>query len=104
MRLTGWLAAASCALLGAGVAAAQQTDGRLAVEQPGVGQLETKIQSYGEALGVISRLARPRGAGVECNAVCYYPSSRTKAVAWQCAPKKPCVLHCLVNPPVGGCD
>jgi hypothetical protein len=105
MRAIMWLAASSCALaLGAGVAAAQQSSDRIAIEQPGIGRLETHIQRYGGALGVVSRLVRPRGAEVECNAVCYYPSSSNKAVAWRCAPQKPCVLHCLVNPPAGGCD
>jgi hypothetical protein len=91
-------------LLGAGMAAAQPSSGRLAVEQPDIGRLETRFQSYGGALGVITRLSRPHGADVECNAACYYPSSGTKPVAWKCAPQKPCILHCLVNPPVGGCD
>lgn len=100
----GWLAVVSCGLLGTSMADAQQSGSRLAVDQPGVGRVEAHVQSYSGALGIVSRLARPRGAGVECNAVCYYPSSSTKAVAWKCAPKKPCVLDCLVSPPVGGCD
>jgi hypothetical protein len=40
---------------------------------------------------------------VECNGVCYFPSS-SRPIAWKCDPGRKCDLHCTVIPPVGGCN
>ena len=103
MPLLRLLPVVICGLAFAGAAPAQEDGGRLAAERQGIGRLETRIQNFGGALGVVSHFVRRPGADIECNAVCYFPSS-TRPVAWLCAPGKPCVLHCLANPPVGGCE
>ena len=87
-----------------GVAFAQQTSGNaLMAEQKDIGKVQTRIQKYEGAMGVIVQLVRPDLANVECNGVCYFPSS-SRPIAWRCAPDKKCDLHCAVNPPVGGCN
>jgi hypothetical protein len=68
-----------------------------------IGKLQARIEKFDQALGVVIQLARQRGENVECNAVCYYPTS-SRPIAWRCAPDGKCDLHCMVNPPVGGCD
>lgn len=90
-------------VLGASPAFAQQSAGRITAEQRDIGRVEVRIQKYEQALGVITELARPLGTEVECQGVCYYPSS-TRPVTWNCAPNRACSLHCGVNPPAGGCD
>jgi hypothetical protein len=70
--------------------------------QPEIGTLETRIETYEHALGVVATLARPLGAEVECNGICYF-STGTNQTSWRCAPKERCELYCDVNPPVGGC-
>ena len=72
-------------------------------DQRDIGKLQARIEKFDQALGVVTQLARQRGENVECNAVCYYPTS-SKPIAWRCAPDKKCDLHCAVSPPVGGCD
>ncbi|MGH7113357.1 MAG: hypothetical protein ACREE9_02560 [Stellaceae bacterium] len=84
-------------------ALARQPGGQTSAEQHDIGRVETRIQRYDQALGVIAQLTRPLGAEVECNGICYFPSS-TRPASWRCAPKARCDLHCDVNPPVGGCD
>ncbi|HEY3908305.1 MAG TPA: hypothetical protein VGM07_00265 [Stellaceae bacterium] len=84
-------------------ALAQQGVGPIGAEQRDIGRLETRIQRYDQALGVIAKLARPLGAEIECNGICYTPNG-TRATSWRCAPTARCDLHCDVNPPVGGCD
>jgi hypothetical protein len=83
-------------------AIAQQAAGRLSAEQRDIGRLETRIQRYDQALGVVMRLSRPQGDETECNGICFFPSS-SHSVLWRCAPNDSCNLHCDVNPPVGGC-
>jgi hypothetical protein len=97
------LLVASLLLAGGTVVGAQPKSGELEVTQPEIGRLQTRIERYGEALGVVAALIRPLGAEVECNGVCYLPSS-TRATSWRCAPREQCTLHCEVNPPVGGCN
>jgi hypothetical protein len=92
-----------CALVVAAPAFAQQAGGPISAEQHDIGRVETRIQKYDQALGVIAQLARPLGAATECQGVCYFPSS-TRPISWRCAPKQRCDLHCGVNPPVGGCN
>ena len=71
--------------------------------QKDIGKLQTRVDKSDQALGVVIQLARPGGANVECNGVCYLPSS-SKPVAWKCEPARKCDLHCAINPPVGGCN
>ncbi len=83
---------------------AQQAGGNtVTTDQKDIGKLQTRIEKSDQALGVVIQLARPRGANVECNAVCYFPSS-SKPIAWKCEPDRNCDVHCMVNPPVGGCN
>ncbi len=83
---------------------AQQAGGNtVSADQKDIGKVQTRIEKSDQALGVVIQLARPRGANVECNAVCYLPSS-SKPIAWKCEPDRKCDLHCAVNPPVGGCN
>lgn len=89
--------------LAAGPGFAQQSAGRISADQHEIGRVEVRVQRYDQALGVVTQLVRPLGAEVECQGVCYYPSS-AKPATWNCAPKRTCSLHCGVNPPAGGCD
>lgn len=84
-------------------AGAQQSRAHLAAEQPGIGQVETHLQKFEQALGVVSRLRRELGAETECNGICYFPSA-SQSIAWRCAPTAMCDLHCNVKPPAGGCQ
>ncbi len=94
---------AAASVLLADVAASAQQSGRLSAEQRDIGRVETRIQKYDQALGVVTQVIRPLGSETECNGICYFPSS-SRPVAWRCAPKETCDLHCNVNPPVGGCN
>jgi hypothetical protein len=50
----------------------------------------------------VSQLNRS-SSSVECNGVCYFPSS-SRPIAWKCDPGRKCDLLCTVIPPVGGCN
>jgi hypothetical protein len=91
------------ALVVATPAFAQKSASQISAEQHDIGRLETRIQKYDQALGVVSQLARPLGAETECQGTCYFPS-RTQPISWRCAPRESCDLHCDVSPPVGGCN
>jgi hypothetical protein len=96
-----------CLAIGWGLAAvspalAQQSGGPISGEQRDIGRVDTHIQKYGQALGVVSRLRRPLGAETECYGICFFPSS-SRPISWRCAPRDNCDLHCDVNPPAGGC-
>jgi len=84
-------------------AVAEQAGGRISAEQPDIGRVETRIEKYDQALGVVIQLTRPLGAETECHGICYFPSS-TQPTSWRCAPQQRCDLHCTVSPPVGGCE
>ena len=104
MRILGLTLAVLACLSGPHPGFAQQTGGNtITAEQKDIGKVQTRIEKSDQALGVVIQLARPRGANVECNAVCYFPSS-SKPIAWKCEPDRKCDLHCTVNPPVGGCN
>ena len=103
MRIFGLSLVALYCLLVAGPGVAQQTGSGTTADQKDIGKVETRIQKYEQALGVVIQLARPDRADVECNAVCYFPSS-SRPIAWRCEPDRKCDLHCSVNPPVGGCN
>jgi hypothetical protein len=81
----------------------QQAGGSIAAEQKDIGKIQTRIQKYDQAVGVISQLSRPQSSSVECNGVCYFPNS-SRPITWKCEPHRTCDLHCTVNPPVGGCN
>jgi len=104
MRIPG-LAFATLAYLFvfAPVAAQQAVGNTITADRKDIGKVQTRIENYDQALGVVIQLARPHGNNVECNAVCYFPSS-SRPLAWRCEPDKKCDLHCTVNPPVGGCS
>jgi hypothetical protein len=98
---------AVCFAIGCGLAIcspahAQQPGGATRLEQRDIGRVDTHVEKYDEALGVVSRLRRPLGAEIECYGICYFPSS-SRPVSWRCSPRANCDLRCDVNPPVGGC-
>ncbi len=95
--------AGTLAIAAAAPAGAQQAGGHNSAEQRDIGRVDVRVQKYDQALGVIAQMSRPLGAEVECNGVCYFPSS-THSAAWACAPKERCDLHCDVSPPVGSCN
>jgi hypothetical protein len=104
MRILGLSLTALCCVLAAAPGVAQKAGSdTIAADQIDVGKVQARIVKYDQALGVVTQLARKHGENVECNAVCYLPSS-SKPIAWRCAPEKKCDLQCTVNPPVGGCN
>jgi len=104
MRVFGVAFAALACLLIPDPGCAQQAGGdATTAEQGGIGRVQTRIEKSDQALGVVIQLARPGGANVECNGVCYLPSS-SKPVAWKCEAARKCDLHCTINPPVGSCN
>ena len=104
MRILDLSLTALCCVLAAAPGVAQKASGdTIAADQIDIGKVQARILKYDQALGVVTQLARVHGANVECNAVCYLPSS-SKPIAWRCAPDKKCDLQCTVNPPVGGCN
>ena len=104
MRVLGTAFAALAWLLITDPVCAQQAGGDApTAEQRGIGKVQTRIEKSDQALGVVIQLARPGGANVECNGVCYLPSS-SKPVAWKCEAARKCDLHCTINPPVGSCN
>ncbi len=96
------LAAVGFAMFAALPVIAQQSRERLTIERPDIGRVETRIENYDQALGVVARLNRPLGIETECDGVCFFPSS-SRSLSWRCAPAERCDLDCNVNPPVGGC-
>ncbi len=104
MRIVGFSLVILCCLSAASPGSAQQgASDAVTASQKDIGKVQTRIQKYEQALGVINQLARPDQATVECNGVCYFPSS-SRPIAWRCEPGKKCDLHCTVNPPAGGCN
>lgn len=103
MRFIGiYVAVAACGFLVSLPLLAQPLPAGLSAEQRDIGRVETHIQKYQQAVGVVTRLSRPLGAETECTGICYFPNS-SRPVSWHCAPANSCDLHCDVNPPVGGC-
>jgi hypothetical protein len=104
MSIVGLSWAVLACLLLSDIGFAQQMRGdAITADQNDIGKVQTRIEKSDGAIGVVIQLARPRGANVECNAVCYLPSS-SKPIAWKCEADRKCDLHCAVNPPVGGCN
>jgi hypothetical protein len=75
MRFSALLATIAVAVLIGGPAVAEQIGGRIATEQRDIGRVETRIQKYDQALGVVIQLTRLTGAEAECQGVCFFPSS-----------------------------
>ena len=97
------LAVLACLLFPDPGFAQQAGSNTVTADQKDIGKVQARIDKSDQALGVVIQLARPGGANVECNGVCYLPSS-SKPIAWKCASATKCDLHCAVNPPVGGCN
>ena len=102
MRILGLSLTVLCCLSVTGLAQQTSSD-TITADQKDVGKVQTRILKYDQALGGVVQLARPHGANVECNAVCYLPTS-SKAIAWKCDSARKCDLQCIANPPVGGCN
>jgi hypothetical protein len=96
------LAAIVAAFPTGGQALAEQHGRQITAEHPSIGRVEVQIRKYDQALGIIGQLVRRQGAETECQGVCYFPNS-ARSIAWRCAPKSKCDLHCDISPPAGGC-
>ncbi|HEY1433175.1 MAG TPA: hypothetical protein VGF39_16330 [Stellaceae bacterium] len=81
---------------------AQVVGNTITAEQRDIGKVQAQIQKYDQAIGVVGQLSRS-SSSVECNGVCYFPSS-SRPIAWKCDPGRKCDLRCTVIPPVGGCN
>jgi hypothetical protein len=103
MRFHSLLTTMLVAFLLAAPAVAEQAGGQISAAHHDIGRVETRIQKYDQALGVIAQLVRRLGEETECQGVCFFPNSE-RAISWHCAPKSKCDLHCDINPPVGGCE
>ena len=76
MRIFGLSLAVLCCVSSATPGTAQKAGGDVvSADQKEIGKLQTHILKYEQGLGVVIQLARPSGADVECNGVCYFPSS-----------------------------
>ena len=81
---------------------AQVVGNTITADHKDIGKVQAQIQKYDQAIGVVGQLSRS-SSSVECNGVCYFPSS-SKPIAWKCDPGRKCDLRCTVSPPVGGCN
>jgi hypothetical protein len=97
------LALSCCATAITNPGVAQQAGNSIVSDLQDVGKLQVHVQKYDQALGVVSQLGRSQSSSIECNGVCYFPSS-SRPIAWKCDPGRRCDLRCTVSPPVGGCN
>ncbi len=81
---------------------AQVVGGTITADHAGIGKVQAQIHKSDQAIAVVSQLNRS-SSSVECNGVCYFPSS-SRPIAWKCDPGRKCDLICTVIPPVGGCN
>jgi hypothetical protein len=95
------MAAAYCAY-NIAAADAQVVGNSITADHASIGKVQAQIQKYDQAIAVVSQLNRS-SSSVECNGVCYFPSS-SRPIAWKCDPGRRCDLLCTVTPPVGGCN
>lgn len=102
MRRVMQSVALACCFCHVTVAGAQITGNTITADHKDIGKVQAQIQRYDQAIGLVGQLNRP-SSSVECNGVCYFPSS-TKPIAWKCDPGRKCDLRCTVSPPVGGCN
>src|SRR5713101_6882997 len=103
MRTLNVSVAFFCCLSTANLASAQQPGAGIAADQKDIGKVQARIQKYDQAIGVVLQLVRSQQSNVECNGICYFPSS-SKPISWRCEPDKKCDLHCTINPPAGSCN
>jgi len=80
----------------------QVVSNTITVDHNSIGKVQAQIHKYDQAIAVVSQLNRS-SSSVECNGVCYLPSS-SRPIAWKCDPGRKCDLLCTVIPPVGGCN
>jgi len=73
MRMKGLALAALCCLFASSGSPQPRGSDAITADQHLIGTVQTRIQKYEQALGVVNQLARPNQATVECNAVCYFP-------------------------------
>jgi hypothetical protein len=101
MRLLMWsMAVVYCVC---NIAAADAEVGNtITADHASIGKVQAEIHKYDQAVAVVSQLNRS-SSSVECNGVCYFPSS-SRPIAWKCDPGRKCDLFCTVTPPVGGCN
>ena len=102
MRLLMQSMAAACCVCNIAAADAQAVSNTITADQRDIGKVQAQIQKYDQAIGVVTQLNRS-SSSVECNGVCYFPSS-SRPIAWKCDPGRRCDLLCTVIPPVGGCN
>ncbi|MBV9374235.1 MAG: hypothetical protein JO320_04110 [Alphaproteobacteria bacterium] len=94
--------ALACCVYNITAAGAQGVGNSITADHKEIGKVQAQIQKYDQAIGIVGQLNR-LSSGVECNGVCYFPSS-SKPIAWKCDPGRKCDLRCTVSPPVGGCN
>ena len=94
--------ALACCVCNITAAGAQGVGNSITADHKEIGKVQARIQKYDQAIGIVGQLNR-LSSGVECNGVCYFPSS-SKPIAWKCDPGRKCDLRCTVSPPVGGCN
>ena len=102
MRLLMQSMAAACCVCNIAAADAQGVGNTITADHASIGKVQARIQKYDQAIAVVSQLNRS-SSSVECNGVCYFPSS-SRPIAWKCDPGRKCDLLCTVTPPVGGCN
>ena len=102
MRLLLQSMAAAYCVCNIAAADAQGVGSTITADHASIGKVQAEIHKYDQAVAVISQLNRS-SSSVECNGVCYLPSS-SKPIAWKCDPGRKCDLFCTVTPPVGGCN
>ena len=95
------MAAAYC-VCNIAAADAQGVGNTITADHASIGKVQAEIHKYDQAVAVVSQLNRS-SLSVECNGVCYFPSSG-RPIAWKCDPGRKCDLLCTVTPPVGGCN
>lgn len=97
------LCVAGFVLVAASSALAEERAATLGATHPDIGTVQTRIQKYEHALGIIGTLTRSADKDIQCDGLCYFPNG-VRGVVWMCGPGKTCNLYCTRNPPAGGCD
>src|ERR1700726_4538639 len=82
-------------------AADEEVGNTITADHASIGKVQAQIQKYDQAIAVVSQLNRS-SSSVECNGVCYFPSSRP--IAWKCDPGRKGNLLCRFIPRMGGCN
>jgi hypothetical protein len=109
MRLLMQSMAAACCVCNIAAADAQGVGNTITADHASIGKVQAQIHKYDQAIAVVSQAVavvsqlNRSSSSVECNGVCYLPSS-SRPIAWKCDPGRKCDLLCTVAPPVGGCN